>query len=227
MQFLENMLSDFDSKTGSSGGSGGVQGNGGGGGAGGPLDLPGDAFDLPDYPHNNPQAAAPQQHQQLNLRPTPFEQQQQLLHQQQGAAAQQQQQQQLGAAGYSGFVPLGGSAPAGMQLGQASLHSSSSLTLHASMRAHSAYAPGQMMQHHMGDHQLLLIQQQQQLVQQRREVPSLAAAAAVRQPAVPQPAQPRATPRRQAQAYADFDYEEAEVSLQTSKSGRVRKVSPC
>ena len=230
MQFLENMLSDFDSKTGSSGGSGSGGVHGSGSGVGGPLDLPGDAFDLPDF-HNNPQAAAAQQQQQQSLRATPFDQQQQLLHQQQGAAAaQQQQQQQLGAAGYGGFVPLGGSAPAGMQvqLGQASLHSSSSLTLHASMRAHSAYAPGQMMQHHLGDHQLLLIQQQQQqqLVQQRREGPSLAAAAAVRQPAVPQPAQPRATPRRQAQAYADFDYEEAEVSLQTSKSGRVRKVSP-
>jgi hypothetical protein len=105
--------------------------------------------------------------------------------------------------------------------------SNGSIALQANMRAQSAYESSHMGQTGMAaghPHQLVLMKQQQ--------AASVAGAsrrtAGVRQPAVPQPVQPRATPsRRTSQAYADFEYEEAEVSIQTSKSGRVRKVGWC
>jgi hypothetical protein len=230
MQFLENMLNDFD-RTGTS--SAAPMTN-----LHGPLDLPGDAFDLPEFSSRGGSSAR-QKEAFAALRPTPFDQQQ-------AAAAQQQayylQPDCTTAAGYASFVPIG-SAPASLQaqMGHSMHNSSGSLTLQASMRAQSAYesrggqagmlaAPGH--PHHM------LVMQQQHYHQQAAAAAAAASAAAtatsrlppgaaspgVRQPAVPQPAQPRATPRRASQAYADFDYEEAEVSLQTSKSGRVRKV---
>ncbi|KAL4458850.1 hypothetical protein ABPG75_013715 [Micractinium tetrahymenae] len=244
MQFLESMLSDFDAAKHGGGAAGGS-------GMGGPLDLSGDVFDMPDYPPAAQQLRQPPP----GLRPTPFEQQHlqqpHLLHPQ-AAAVGPYGGSGLGPApgpsGY-GFVPTGGSAPA--QLG--SMHGSSSsgsMTLQASMRAHSAYVsthpgmapagPGAAHLHvaHSQSHAALLADQEATqrhiAMLQQQQAAAMAAAArpppghaapGVRQPAVPQPAQPRATPRRTSQAYADFEYEEAEVSLQTSKSGRVRKVA--
>ncbi|PRW60051.1 GATA transcription factor 12-like [Chlorella sorokiniana] len=232
MQFLESMLSDFDRQA-------------NGGAMGGPLDIPVDAFDLPESFG-----------QSAGLRPTPFDQQQQ---QQQQAQQQQQQQQALlmhqraamgyggaphrdstgtASTGFSSFVPMGSAASAPVALGP--LHNSGSLPLGA-QRAHSGYAPGQMapvvvapsaaMDAHAQHYHLMALQQQQaayqqQVAVQRHQQQRAAAAAALRGPAPPQPVQPRATPtRRQSHAYADFEYEEAEVTVQTSKSGRVRKVA--
>lgn len=217
MQFLESMLSDFDAR-----------GGGAAAGPAGPLDLPSDAFDLPD-------AWGAQQHG--GLRPTPFDQQLQLQQQQQmlihQRAVEAYGHRESTSTAYSGFVPLGVSASAPVAMA-APAHSGmsgsmGSMNLGPSVRSHSAY-PGQMAAAPPGPDprlqlQLLALQQQQQ--QQQRAIAAAVAAAAqpgVRGPAAPQPAQPRATPRRQSHAYADFDYEEPEVSLQTSKSGRVRKV---
>jgi hypothetical protein len=214
MQFLESMLSDFD-RTGTSGG--GDLGMG----SGGPLDLPGDAFDLPGLGHP---AAARQHTASAAMRPTPFDQEQH--------AAQQFYAHPPGgpAAAYSGFVPTAGSAPASLQaqLGTGMHSSGGSLTLQASVRAHSAYearlaAAASLAAPSLQAHQMLMQQQAAAAAAAARHA-APAASQGVRQPAVPQPAQPRATPRRTSQAYADFEYEEAEVSLQTSKSGRVRKV---
>lgn len=210
---------------------------------GGPLDLPVDAFDLPDFGQS-----------QAGLRPTPFDQQQQQQQQLQQQQLQQQQamlmHQRAGAGygmphrdstgttstGYNGFVPMGSAASAPVVMGP--LHNSGSLPL-AGMRAHSGYAPGQMapvvvapsatLDAHAQHYHLMALQQQQAAFQQQQVVhrqhqQRAAAAAALRGPAPPQPAQQRATPRRQSHAYADFEYEEAEVTVQTSKSGRVRKV---
>ncbi|KAL4435934.1 hypothetical protein ABPG77_000696 [Micractinium sp. CCAP 211/92] len=240
MQFLESMLSDFDAAKHGSGGAGG--------GMGGPLELPGDAFDLPDY---QPAGSQLGQHPGA-LRPTPFEQQQLqqphlLLPQAAGMGPYGGGMSHAPGASSYGFVPTGGSAPA--QLGPMHGSSSGSMTLQASMRAHSAYVgahpgmvaagPGTHQMHaHPQSHAALLADQEATqrhiaMLQQQQAAAAMAAARpppghpvpGVRQPAVPQPAQPRATPRRTSQAYADFDYEEAEVSLQTSKSGRVRKVA--
>ena len=203
----------------------------------GPLDIPVDAFDLPESFG-----------QSAGLRPTPFDQQQQQQQQQQQAMLMHQRaavgygaphRDSTGTAsttGYSGFVPMGSAASAPVALGP--LHNSGSLPL-GGARAHSGYAPGQMapvvvapgaaLDAHAQHYHLMALQQQQaayqqQAVVQRQAQQRAAAAAALRGPAPPQPAQPRATPRRQSHAYADFEYEEAEVTVQTSKSGRVRKV---
>lgn len=221
MQFLESMLSDFDAAKHS---------GGAGSGMGGPLELPGDAFDLPDY-----QPAVPQVGQHPGaLRPTPFEQQQMqqqphLLHPQ-AAAVGPYGGSGLGHApgpGAYGFIPTGGSAPA--QLGPMHGSGSGSLTLQASMRAHSAYVgshpgmvasgPGAAHMHiaHPHSHGALLADQEATqrhiaMLQQQQQQQAAAMAAArpppghaapgVRQPAVPQPAQPRATPRRTSQVGA-------------------------
>ena len=191
MQFLESMLSDFDRT---------ATGGGGAPPLHGPLDLPGDAFDLPEFAGG--------------LRPTPFDQQHAHAQPQPHPHAYYAQP----APAYSGFVPMGGSAPAA--LAPSGVSSSGSMTLQASLRAHSAYEASRL-SHGGGSaphraHAAALMAAEQRAAAARPP--------AVRGPAVPQPAQPRATPRRASQAYADFDYEEAEVSLQTSKSGRVRKV---
>ncbi len=203
------------------------------GGALAPLDIPVDAFDLPESFG-----------QSASLRPTPFDQQVQqqhalLMHQHQRAAAgygaPHRDSTGTASTGYSGFVPMGSAASAPVAMGP--LHNSGSLPL-ANARAHSGYAPGQMapvvvapsaaLDAHAQHYHLMALQQQQAAYQQQMAVQQqqqrAAAAAALRGPAPPQPAQPRATPRRQSHAYADFEYEEAEVTVQTSKSGRVRKV---
>lgn len=198
----------------------------------GPLDIPVDAFDLPESFG-----------QSAGLRPTPFDQQQQqqqsmLMHQRAavGYGAPHRDSTGTASTGYSGFVPMGSAASAPVAMGP--LHNSGSLPL-GGARAHSGYAPGQMapvvvapsaaLDAHAQHYHLMALQQQQaayqqQVVVQRQAQQRAAAAAALRGPAPPQPAQPRATPRRQSHAYADFEYEEAEVTVQTSKSGRVRKV---
>lgn len=213
MQFLESMLSDFDAAK-SGGGAAGS-------GMGGPLELPGDVFDLAEY-----QPAAPQLGQHSSgLRPTPFEQQQlqqpHLMHPQaatMGPYGGVSLSHPPGPGSY-GFVPTDGSATA--QLGPMHGSSSGSLTLQASMRAHSSYvgthpgmaaaAPGAV---HPQSHAALLADQEATqrhiaMLQQQQQAAAMAAAAArpppghaapaVRQPAVPQPAQPRATPRRTSQ----------------------------
>ena len=219
MQFLENMLSDFDSRSGSNSGGAGAGSGGSNGGAGlaGPLDLAGDAFDLPDFHHSTHHAShhghpahLAHHQQQPGLRPTPFDQQQaahaQLLHAQQAYGGGGLPL--AGGASYS-FVPMGGSAPAQLAPMPAGSSASGSVTLQASMRTHSAYVAG-----HQGMVPLpadeaalgrrLAVLQQQQAAALAVQQPAAhqAHAPGVRQPAVPQPAQPRATPRRQSHSSA-------------------------
>ncbi len=189
---------------------------------GGPLELPGDAFDLPDY---QPAGSQLGQHPGA-LRPTPFEQQQLqqphlLLPQAAGMGPYGGGMSHAPGASSYGFVPTGGSAPA--QLGPMHGSSSGSMTLQASMRAHSAYVgahpgmvaagPGTHQMHaHPQSHAALLADQEATqrhiaMLQQQQAAAAMAAARpppghpvpGVRQPAVPQPAQPRATPRRTSQ----------------------------
>lgn len=232
MQFLESMLSDFEgSRAGAAASAPGAPG---------PLDLPADAFDLPDTWGPSTSAPAVQQGDSGSgtgaLRPTPFDQS--LALQQQAAAAAAMIHQRAGAApsghrdstsSYSGFVPMGSSASAPVALAPAAPAHSGVSGMSAGMsvalpipRAHTATYPTQLaVDPRLQQQQLLALQQQQAA---RMLAAAQAASQPVRGPAAPQP---KNTPRRQSHAYADFDYEEPEVSLQTSKSGRVRKVSGC
>lgn len=229
MQFLESMLSDFE---GSRGGASAAPGAG-------PLDLPADAFDLPDTwgPSTSAQAGVGHQGDSGGgaggLRPTPFDQSLALQQQQQHAAMIHQRG--VGPSGhrdststaYSGFVPMGTSASAPVVLAPAAPAHSGVSGMSAGMsvalpipRAHTAAYPTQLALDPRLQQQHLLALQQQHA--SRMLAAAQAASQPVRGPAAPQP---KNTPRRQQHPYADFDYEEPEVSLQTSKSGRVRKVS--